>query len=440
MNETTFNELAGWVTEAGLVGRSETELMAGFCRRVAEAGLPLARALVILDTLHPIYEGRAFRWRSDMPEAAEAVDYGRTNEGEAAENWRNSPFFHLLESGQTALRRCLAAGDPADFPTIAQARDEGATDILVLVHRFAAEGVIGEMDCVYSTWYSDAADGFGENAVAALKRLAPFLKLAVKSAALARMAGTLAETYLGRDAGRRVMSGRIVRGVAEKIGAVLWYSDLHGYTNISDNAPPEQIIPLLNDYAEVVISAVHGHGGDVLKLVGDGTLAIFTTENRQDACLAALAAAAQVRKGATKLNQTPKPSRPADHRRLSRAACRRRLLRQCRQQGSSGFHGHRPCRQRGQPHPGDEPVSRTRFAAVIELCRRARPGNARPARLGRPLRIARRRATTGALHPGTRFSYCICRRALEPVLGPGPLSRSGQLLHARTCESRERRL
>ena len=80
-------------------------------------------------------------------------------------------------------------------------------------------------------------DGFGEDDVIALKRLAPFLKLAVKSAALARMAGTLAETYLGRDAGRRVMSGRIVRGVAEKIGAVLWYSDLHGYTHISDNAP-----------------------------------------------------------------------------------------------------------------------------------------------------------------------------------------------------------
>src|SRR5271168_2220521 len=276
--------------------------MAGVCRRVAEAGVPLARALVILDTLHPIYEGRAFRWRSDMPEAAEAVDYGRTNEGEAAENWRNSPFFHLLQSGETALRRCLAAGDPADFPTIAQARDEGATDILVLVHRFAAEGVIGEMDCVYSAWFSDAADGFGEAAVGALKRLAPFLELALKSAALARMAGTLAETYLGRDAGRRVMSGRIVRGVAEKIGAVLWYSDLHGYTQISDNSPPEQIIPLLNDYAEVVVSAVHGHGGDVLKLVGDGTLAIFPADNCEEACLGALAAAVGVRDGVVELN------------------------------------------------------------------------------------------------------------------------------------------
>ena len=118
------------------------------------------------------------------------------------------------------------------------------------------------------------------------------------------MAGTLAETYLGRDAGRRVMNGRIARGVADKISAVLWYSDLHGFTQITDSAPPEQIIPLLNDYADVVVSAVHGHGGDVLKLIGDGTLAIFTGENREQACLEALAAAARVRNGVIKLNRT----------------------------------------------------------------------------------------------------------------------------------------
>jgi adenylate cyclase len=159
------------------------------------------------------------------------------------------------------------------------------------------------MDCVYSSWATDAPSGFGEGEVAALRRLAPYLNLAIKSAALARMAGTIAATYLGRDAGQRVMSGRIMRGVAERISAVLWSSDLHGYTNISDNSPPEQIIPLLNDYAEIVISAVHRHGGDVLKLIGDGTLAIFTAENRQEACAAALAAAAQMRRGAAALNR-----------------------------------------------------------------------------------------------------------------------------------------
>ena len=303
MNETAFSELAAWVTEAGLIGRSESKLMVGFCRRVADSGVPLARAIVILDTLHPIYEGRAFRWRADLPDEAEVIDYGRTNEGEAAESWRRSPFYHLLQSGGTLLRRRLAAGEPVDFSSVAQARDEGMTDYLALIRRFAAEGVIGEMDCVYSSWATDAADGFSDGAVLALQRLAPFLKLAVKSAALARMAETLAQTYLGRDAGRRVMSGRIVRGVAEKIGAVLWYSDLHGYTEISDNSPPEQIIPLLNDYAEAVVSAVHANGGDVLKLVGDGTLAIFPADIREEACLAALAAAMRARKDGATLNR-----------------------------------------------------------------------------------------------------------------------------------------
>jgi len=304
MDEAAFSTLSAWVTEAGLIGRTESELMAGFCRRVAEAGVPLARALVILDTLHPIYEGRAFLWRADMPETAEVVEYGRTNEGEAAENWRRSVFFHLLQSGEKMLRRRLVAGEPVDFLSFKQARDEGMTDYLALVHRFAEEGVIGEMDCVYSSWATDAADGFDDADVLAVQRLAPFLKLAVKSAALARMAGNLAETYLGRDPGRRVMSGRIVRGVAEKIGAVLWESDLHSYTHISDTVAPEQIIPLLNDYADVIVSAIHGHGGDVLKLIGDGTLAIFAGDDREQACRAALAAAARLRKEVEKLNRT----------------------------------------------------------------------------------------------------------------------------------------
>ena len=303
MNQSALDAVAAWVTKAGLVGCGESQLVAGFCSRIVASGVPLARAMIILDTLHPIYEGRVFRWRADQPEIAEALDYGRTNQGEALENWRRSPFFHLLETGEAMLRRHFAAGDPADFAAVAQARDEGVTDYLAMVQRFADEGVIGDMDCVYSSWATEAPGGFTDTEVTAIGRLAPFLKLAVKSAALARMAGTLAQTYLGRDPARHVMSGRIARGVTEKINAILWYSDLHGYTRIADTSPPEQIIPLLNDYADVVVSAVHEHGGDVLKLVGDGILAIFTGEDRRRAGLEALAAATQVRQSAEELSR-----------------------------------------------------------------------------------------------------------------------------------------
>ena len=93
MDQIAFNELAGWVTEAGLIGRTESELMAGFCRRVIDAGVPLARALVILDTLHPIHEGSAFLWRADRPETTEVVEYGRTNEARRRKTGAAACFF-----------------------------------------------------------------------------------------------------------------------------------------------------------------------------------------------------------------------------------------------------------------------------------------------------------------------------------------------------------
>ena len=132
--------------------------------------------------------------------------------------------------------------------------------------------------------------------------LAPYLALAIKSVSLARMTGTLMETYLGRDAGRRVLGGRIMRGIAEQIDAVVWFSDLRGFTRITDTAP-EQVIPLLNEYADAIVSAIHEHGGDVLKLIGDGTLAIFTAEDRMHACSAALSAAIAARRGVAELKK-----------------------------------------------------------------------------------------------------------------------------------------
>src|SRR4029078_5956393 len=101
-----------------------------------------------------------------------------------------------------------------------------------------------------------------------------------------RMNGNLMETYLGADTGQRVLSGRIMRGIADRIDAVLWFSDLQGFTRITDTAP-EQAIPLLNDYADVIFSAIRSHGGSVLKLIGDGALAKFDGEDRARGCKAA---------------------------------------------------------------------------------------------------------------------------------------------------------
>src|SRR5436305_6001836 len=304
MDAAGLSELRDWLTEAGLAGNSETEIVDGFCRRAVTAELPIARATVIIDTLHPVHEGRVVRWRREGDERqAELIEYGPTIEGEAAENWQRSPFFRLLEEGGSRLRRRLLAGEPAEFSAIAALQDQGMGGVMVLITRFAPSGVIGEMDCVYSAWATDRPQGFEDSQVEALSGLMPKLALAVKCVSLARIAGTLVETYLGRDAGRRVLAGRIRRGVAETINAVLWFSDLRGFTRITDEAPPQQIIPFLNDYAEAVISSIYDNGGDVLKLIGDGTLAIFAAASPSASYGSALAAQAALHERLIDLNR-----------------------------------------------------------------------------------------------------------------------------------------
>jgi adenylate cyclase len=299
--------LKSWVVEAGLAGLSETDLVSGVCERLVASGMTLSRAVVLIDTLHPVHEGRAMRWHKGDPETT-LVEYGRTSEGgEAAETWQRSPFFYLVEHKQTTMRRSLQPGTEAGIPYFSsfdEMRAEGGTSYFAMLAPFGADGVIGDMDCVYSAWVSDAPGGFTDADVALIEDLLPTLAMAMKCRSLMRIAETLVETYLGRDAGRMVLSGRIRRGVADRIPAVLWFSDLRGYTTISDTSPASEVIPLLNDYAEVAISAIYEAGGDVLKLMGDGILAIFRIDgDPEDACGRALSAAAAVQHSVMALNE-----------------------------------------------------------------------------------------------------------------------------------------
>jgi adenylate cyclase len=229
---------------------------------------------------------------SDRAPPSEALlDWYRGNT--EARRRENAGIYHKLVPAPDHV-----AGDGAQIGrrSARRLKSEGYAD-------YVAQVLIGEMDCIYSHWTTRKADGFSEEDCAALRRLVPALALAWKSASLARIAGTLVEVYLGRDAGERVLRGRISRGVAERIHAVLWFSDLRGFTSIADRSNPAEIIPLLNDYADAVISAVHQADGDVLKLLGDGILAIFHRGDRVNACRAALSAEADLRRRIHELNE-----------------------------------------------------------------------------------------------------------------------------------------
>mgnify|MGYP003607393224 CR=1 FL=1 len=303
MTPLDTDRLLDWIVRRGLDGVDEADLLREFCTKCRDAGLMLSRALSFIDTLHPVHEGRIYRWRDDSVEEEAATDYARTDQGAAAESWQRSPFFHLLQTGEEELRRRIGFGEEAGFSIIQEMKDAGHTDYVIFIHRFAGDTKIGDMDGVYSAWSTRHPEGFSDDNLVALRRLIPALALAIKSAALARIADTLVQVYLGRDAGRRVLEGSIQRGVADRIEAALWFSDLRSFTAITDTAKPSEIIPLLNDYAEAVITAIHEAGGDVLKLIGDGTLAVFRAEDPAESCRRALRAEKNLRARMKELNE-----------------------------------------------------------------------------------------------------------------------------------------
>ncbi|MFY0533306.1 adenylate/guanylate cyclase domain-containing protein [Nannocystis pusilla] len=175
---------------------------------------------------------------------------------------------------------------------LAELAATGITDYIACVHRLGDAVKMGEFDCVYSSWGSDAPAGFAEADVGLVAALGPFLAAAMLSCTVRQITRTVVETYLGGDAGGRVLRGAIARGVAERIRAIVWFSDLKGFTSMVDSTDAELVLPLLNEYADPQVEAIHAHGGTVLKFIGDGLLGMFPVgDSTAEAASRALAAA-----------------------------------------------------------------------------------------------------------------------------------------------------
>ena len=113
---------------------------------------------MFIDTLHPIHEGRVFRWERDKPEAT-VSEYGRSTEGEAAERWRRSPHYRLLETGESLMRRSVTAETEREFALFPALWEGPITEFVATVNRFSVDGVIGEMDCFYTGWMTEREGG-----------------------------------------------------------------------------------------------------------------------------------------------------------------------------------------------------------------------------------------------------------------------------------------
>jgi adenylate cyclase len=294
-------ETSQWIVDAALAGANEIEVLAGVCERMTEAGLALVRASVANDLLDPLHDARGVRWLRGHGGLEES--FARVDDTLVNENWTRSPFYFLLESRQPILRRRLNAGyRRGEMPMLDRFQDEGVTDYVAFAARVAEDLRLGESSGIVASWSTDAPDGFTDAQIELLAGILPALTVVFMLWTTNRNARTLLSTYLGTDAAKRVLAGNIVRGRAEPIRAVVWFSDLVGFTRISDTTSADAVLALLNDYAEAQVEEIEAHGGHVLKFIGDGILAIFPQDDTTQACERALAAAAGQRRRIAALN------------------------------------------------------------------------------------------------------------------------------------------
>ena len=294
-------EIRDWIVDRALAGATEVAILTGVCERLEAAGFALMRASVANDLLDPTYDSRGVRWNRGKAGIEEV--FARTAGSVVNESWTRSPFFALAESGRSRLRRRLdATYRRGEFPLLDGFADQGATDYVAFATPVDERVRLGEGQGIVSSWLTDASGGFSDTQVETIERLLPTLALVFMLHTAHRTARTAITTYLGADAGLRVLAGNIVRGRATPITAVVWYSDLVGFTRITDTVDPDVVLALLNDYAEVQVEAIEAHGGHVLKFIGDAVLAIFPDDDTTCACTRALDAAAEQHRRIAALN------------------------------------------------------------------------------------------------------------------------------------------
>ena len=282
-----------WLVDGARSAARPEGVLEEMCARLLADGLPLWRVTVFVRTLHPDLMGRRLRW-----ERGKAIDINETPiEVLGSEMFRTSPVLAITKTGRSLRRRLLAPDCPLDFPVLTELRDDGVTDYLITPLPF----ISGDIHAV--SWTTRAPAGFAESEIAALEAVAVPLARVAEIWALRRVATNLLDTYVGRQAGARILAGQIRRGHTESIPAAIWLSDLRGFTELTDRTPGPVLIELLNRYFDCQVPAIQAAGGEVLKYMGDGLLAIFPIAGDVAAvCCAALGAARAFRSEVAKLN------------------------------------------------------------------------------------------------------------------------------------------
>ena len=264
--QTYNNPLLGWLLNDAPRMTSSEALTEAFAHQLQKVGIPIWRLSVIIRTLHPQVLAEALRWWSKRPK----VDVLRVPYGELqSPAFLNSPLIPIFE-GAGGIRRRLDIPDPVlDFGILEELHAEGASDYVAMPITFL-DGQINVL-----TLASDRPGGFSTADLGNVYEILAPLGRLYELHNMRRTAVTLLDTYLGRHAGERVLTGSIKRGDGEHIEAVIWFCDLRGSTPLAQSLSHEEFLGALNQFFDCMAGAVLEYGGQVLRFIGDAALAIF---------------------------------------------------------------------------------------------------------------------------------------------------------------------
>jgi adenylate cyclase len=289
------NDVVRWLMSGTRDERFIDNIFAELCMRLQRAGIPVKRASLHFLIHHPQWLGARMIWADGMREAEiSRVDYDVRGRSE----YIGSPANEIYE-GAAEVRENLE-GDPKlgrKHAVYDEMRAKGLTDYVAwpLYHTLGKRHLV--------TFATDRPGGFDEAHIAALLQLVPLLALVSEIRIKNRLARTLLETYVGSHAGEMVLAGATRRGSGTTVRAAIMICDLRDFTRISDNWPRDDVIDLLNGYFDAMSEPIARHGGEILKFIGDGLLAIFPLD-RPSACANLLHAVAEARQAMAALNKS----------------------------------------------------------------------------------------------------------------------------------------
>jgi adenylate cyclase len=276
-----------WLIDGARSAPLPQDVLTELCERLIATDLPLSRVVVFIRTLHPEIVGRRFVW---TPDKGTVVSEGNFELLER-DVFRNSPMAEVSRTGLSFRRRLADANCPMDYSILLDLRQEGVTDYLVSPFIFT-DGAVH-----FGSWATRQTGGFTDTQIAIMESVLGPLTRVAEIRAMRRETANLLSTYVGQNAGARILAGQIRRGYTEEIHAAIWLSDMRGFTALADRLPPQALVDLLNRYFDCQVPAILAHGGEVLKFMGDGLLAIFPSAKNNDAavCAVALKAALEAR-------------------------------------------------------------------------------------------------------------------------------------------------